>query len=211
VLSTWGLGQGPSHTERIGVSFNSDAGRGPVAPAQWHNPVAAPLPHASGMSIYCLYGTGVPTERRYFYKKNPTQEGVPYIIDTSINLPEENVRVGVKFGDGDASVPLVSLGYMCRSGWKDPHLNPGGAGTVTREYADGGKMGADLSDPFRQGPKAADHVDIMGNVDLIEDVVRIATGWGGKLEDRVASGIDEECRAIDERNGRRGGGKVEML
>jgi phospholipid:diacylglycerol acyltransferase len=117
------------------------------------------------------------------------------------------VKYGVKIGDGDATVPLVSLGYMCRAGWKTKHgkeggkLNPSRSKVYTREYPDEGSIGSDLSDPLRQGPKAADHVDIMGNVEMIEDVVKIATGWkGGVNEDRVLSDIDNIAKALQENN-----------
>jgi hypothetical protein len=33
-----------------------------------------------------------------------------------------------------------------------------------------------LTDPGRGGPLSGEHVDILGNVGVIEDVVRIATG-----------------------------------
>lgn len=36
-------------------------------------------------------------------------------------------------GDGDGTVPLVSLGLMCRKGWKTKKLNPGGIQIVTHE------------------------------------------------------------------------------
>ena len=36
-------------------------------------------------------------------------------------------------GDGDGTVPLVSLGLMCRKGWKSKKLNPAGIQIVTHE------------------------------------------------------------------------------
>ncbi len=33
-----------------------------------------------------------------------------------------------------------------------------------------------LADPGRGGPRSGEHVDILGNIGVIEDVVRIATG-----------------------------------
>ena len=36
-------------------------------------------------------------------------------------------------GDGDGTVPLVSLGLMCRKGWKSKKLNPAGISIVTHE------------------------------------------------------------------------------
>lgn len=44
-------------------------------------------------------------------------------------------HTGVQFSDGDGTVPLISLGLMCRKGWRQGSgLNPGGMRVVTREY-----------------------------------------------------------------------------
>lgn len=42
------------------------------------------------------------------------------------------VKKGVKFGEGDGTVPLLSLGAMCVRGWKDPKWNPAGIKVVTK-------------------------------------------------------------------------------
>lgn len=42
--------------------------------------------------------------------------------------------VGVILGDGDGTVPLLSLGLMCRKGWTSARLNPARARVVTKEY-----------------------------------------------------------------------------
>jgi hypothetical protein len=39
------------------------AGAGPSS--AWHNPLAKPLPPAPGVTLYCLHGTGLPTDRAY--------------------------------------------------------------------------------------------------------------------------------------------------
>lgn len=36
--------------------------------------------------------------------------------------------------DGDGTVPLVSLGTMCRRQWRQPRLNPQLVPVITREY-----------------------------------------------------------------------------
>ena len=36
----------------------------------------------------------------------------PFLIDTSAKDETRNISNGVRFSDGDATVPLVSLGYM---------------------------------------------------------------------------------------------------
>ena len=43
------------------------------------------------------------------------------------------VRSGVKFGDGDGTIPVVSLGAMCVKGWKGKtRWNPAGIKVVTQ-------------------------------------------------------------------------------
>ena len=43
--------------------------------------------------------------------------------------------MGVHLSDGDGTVPLISLGLMCRKGWAPGSpLNPSGMRVVTREY-----------------------------------------------------------------------------
>ncbi len=41
----------------------------------------------------------------------------------------------------------------------------------------------------RGGPKSADHVNILANADLLEDVLHIAAGRGAELGDRFLSGV----------------------
>lgn len=46
-------------------------------------------------------------------------------------LPQE---AGVQKTDGDGTVPLISLGLLCRKGWRGKKLNPAGLRVVSREY-----------------------------------------------------------------------------
>jgi phospholipid:diacylglycerol acyltransferase len=125
-----------------------------------------------------------------------------------LNGMPTKTKNGVKLGNGDGTIPLLSLGYMCRNGWVDnAKLNPSAIKIRTREFENAGGLWSDINDPLRGGPNAADHVDIMGNVKMVEDIVRIATGWGAdQLEDRIISDIDELGRVVDVRNGKKGGG-----
>lgn len=176
----------------------------------WHDPVASPLPYAPSLKMYCLYGTGLPTERSYFYElscdklsaskmvdvdptcivdpeSNSPQEcsngtasekeppESPFYIDVAAKNEMRNITNGVRFSDGDGSVPLLSLGYMCQK-FAEPRSkhNPSGIKVFTRERLH--TPGMSLTDPGRGGPLSGEHVDILGNVGVIEDVVRIATG-----------------------------------
>lgn len=174
----------------------------------WHDPVASPLPYAPSLKMYCLYGTGLPTERSYFYElscdqvsaskevgadqtciaDNPeatcsnrtTSSGgdppeSPFYIDVAAKSEMQNITSGVRFSDGDGSVPLLSLGYMCQK-FAEPRSrhNPSGIKVFTRERKH--EVEISLADPGRMGPRSGEHVDILGNVGVIEDLVRIATG-----------------------------------
>ena len=113
-------------------------------------------------------------------------------IDTEVNLegsiPE--VRRGVKFGLGDGTVPLVSLGAMCVKGWKDDRWNPARMPIITHEF-NHEPEGMDLRGGARSGKfpgycslricadlrlalfAAADHIDILGNHQLNSVIMRI--------------------------------------
>mmetsp|Transcript_1417 Transcript_1417/g.2985 ORF Transcript_1417/g.2985 Transcript_1417/m.2985 type:complete len:739 (+) Transcript_1417:101-2317(+) len=202
----------------------------------WADPIATPLPRAPSLNIYCLYGTGLPTERSYYYKvacdklegasnidedeacpdQNATKctnvtildditaeeeepPEAPFLIDTATKDDSRNVQSGIRFSDGDATVPLVSLGYMCQK-WsqpKNPH-NPSGIKVYTRERKH--EAHSSLSDPGRGGPSSGEHVDILGNVGAIEDVVRIATGFEVESvnEDIIVSDLKKIVQIIDE-------------
>ncbi len=191
-----------------------------VARKHWNDPVATKLPNAPSMKIYCLYGTGIETERAYYYKvscdkldvapatncdnnmkadENDEPPEAPFILDTTANDESNNIRLGVQHSDGDASVPLISLGYMCQK-WsqpKNPH-NPSGIRVYTRERKHESQV--TLSDPGRGGPASGEHVDILGNVGVIEDVVRIATGFEVKEkvnEDIIVSDLKRIVQTID--------------
>lgn len=149
---------------------------------EWLDTTLTPLPYAPNLKIYCMYGVGLDTERAYYYKVNndgtlgmtdvenrsqhppkPNPE-LPVVLDMTVDDQQRKTRTGIRFSDGDGSVPLISLGYICNDAWtrKDSGLNPSGTKVVTREYMNRNEFVAD--DPFRGGPRSADHVDILGNV-----------------------------------------------
>ena len=132
----------------------------------WHDPTQTPLPHAPNMKIYCLYGVGKPTERAYYYKSNspdskndivesgsnetkPMLSTPPLILDSSVTDTSQNVEHGVRYTDGDGSVPLLSLGYLCTDAWqrKSSGLNPSRIPIITREYKHSPEFSVD--DPVR--------------------------------------------------------------
>ncbi|KAE8691041.1 putative phospholipid:diacylglycerol acyltransferase 2 [Hibiscus syriacus] len=157
----------------------------------WSNPLETKLPDAPDMEIYCLCGVGLPTERSYVYKLSPSSrcKSIPYKIDSSVNGEENScLRGGVYFADGDESVPVLSAGFMCAKGWRGKtRFNPSGIATYIREYRH--KPTTSLLEG--RGTESGSHVDIMGNLALIEDILRVAAGATGDEigGDRIHSDI----------------------
>ena len=195
----WGGGAGPKAAASRYHSFKS----GPSKPtlAQWHNPVATPLPKAPSLKIYCLYGVGVPTERGYSYKENivegsSTHGDPPFVIDSTHHDPDRNIANGILTADGDGSVPLLSLGYMCADGWiGNDKLNPSKVDVITKEYMH--ETSYSMTDPLaRSGPRSGEHCDVLGNEELAFDVLKIVTGAGG-VDTRIVSNIKEIAKRIN--------------
>ena len=85
-----------------------------------------PLPNAPGLRIFCLYGVGKKTERAYHYVHRPGQPERPFALDVARHGGQ--VERGVTSVDGDGSIPLVSLGYMCASGWRGERTSASATG-----------------------------------------------------------------------------------
>ena len=135
----------------------------------WTNVLENQLPQAPDTTVYCLYGVGLPTERSYQYQPSVKNiSGLEVEIDKDITALPQGLINGVQDAVGDGTVPLVSLGLMCVDRWKTKAYNPSGLPVVTREY----QHQQSLFDP-RGGPGTADHVDLLGNLDLIQDIIRI--------------------------------------
>jgi phospholipid:diacylglycerol acyltransferase len=192
MLLTFGGGLGPGTSSQKNYAFSHNKERPSFR--TWHDPSQTPLPNAPNLKIYSLYGIGAPTERSYFYRHNledaqsaadnDNQNGdgrrasdPPFILDTSVDDPGRNVSHGIRYADGDGSVPLLSLGYMTAGPWRDRKsgLNPSNCRSIIREYVH--KPSFDSEDPLRKGRYSAEHVDILGNEEMMEDLVRIVSGY----------------------------------
>ena len=196
-LKDWGGGHG--HDLHASKSINAQTDS-----QLWNDPTVTPLPHAPSMKVYCMYGIGIETERSYFYKRIvptnddslPLSEHLPFIMDSSVNDPAKNIKYGTRSSDGDVSVPLLSLGYLCVDKWKtSSYLNPSGIDVITREYAN--KDEFQVNDPMRGGPSSSNHVDILGNADATIDLLKIVTGFQPEtVKDKIVSDIEVIARRI---------------
>lgn len=146
----------------------------------WSNPLETKLPNAPEMEIYSMYGVGIPTERAYVYKLSPSAECyIPFQIDTSADDENEGscLKDGVYTVDGDETVPVLSAGFMCAKGWRGKtRFNPSGIPNYIREYEHAPP--ANLLEG--RGTQSGAHVDIMGNFQLIEDIIKVAAGATGE-------------------------------
>eukprot|EP00899_Mesostigma_viride_P014063 jgi/Mesvir1/22658/Mv14092-RA.1 len=192
-----------------GISVDLDEAR-PHTYKYWSNPLETRLPIAPRTRMMCLYGVGLqqhelPTERGYVYSASvvppPHVTGAHSLystltINTMARDDAASVAAGVVIGEGDGSVPLLSLGFMCSRGWRDTRYNPpGNMAVVNREY---------LHQPPQsllegRGSSSGDHVDIMGNYELLLDVVRVAAGgeYAEGVTDRYYSDIRDIALKVD--------------
>ena len=117
-------------------------------------------------------------------------------------------------GEGDGTVSLLSLGAMCVEGWKHKRWNPAGLKVVTvevrllhgsRELREAGRGLIILNAQIphkpsptipRGGGTTADHVDILGNTQLNEIILKVATGAGEEVEDSFVSNIREYAKRV---------------
>lgn len=201
--SRWGLGESKKQTQKPSPSS-----------VRFGDPLRTPLPTAPDLKVFCLYGVGKSTERAYHYVKRDNADR-PYAIDVSVT--SQGVDKGVALTDGDGSIPLMSLGYVCAEAWRDGSrwskqeskdsnddsysgrqrpradyispLNPSGSVITIREYEH--KALGVWGGGIQEGPASGDHVNIMGNVDMIRDVIDAVTGHGGDLQERVFSDVFE--------------------
>jgi len=121
---------------------------------------------------------------------------------------------GFHMGNGDYAVPVRSLGLMCLKGWKDDRRNPARMPCTIREYLDnptssGSRTANDRSTVqaakaagaspaqivtalltggySRGGQPSGDHIDILGNEEMLEDVIKVVSGH--QVEERIISDI----------------------
>ncbi|KAJ3570900.1 hypothetical protein NP233_g4095 [Leucocoprinus birnbaumii] len=111
--------------------------------------------------------------------------------DYSSDETKPKVQNGVKLGEGDGTVSLLSLGAMCVEGWKRKRWNPAGIKVTTVELP----HQPNPSIP-RGGANTSDHVDILGSTRLNEIILEVATGAGDKIQDSFVSDIQEYAKKV---------------
>ncbi len=89
-------------------------------------------------------------------------------------------------GEGDGTVNLLSIGYMCNKGWKLKRYNPAGVKIKVYEMP----HEPERFNP-RGGPNTGDHVDILGRQSLNDLILRVAAGRGDAIQEKVISNIME--------------------
>ncbi|GJJ11891.1 hypothetical protein Clacol_006129 [Clathrus columnatus] len=182
---------------------------------KWSNPLEIRLPNAPSMKIYCIYGHGKATERGYWrtiryttgsfknealnYDEECHNEtcGAPqelanaktYWIDTRVT--EFDIDHGVRIGEGDGTLSLLSEGAMCVEGWKRPRWNPANISVITYEFPHEPQPGLP-----RGGATTADHIDILGATGLNELVLKIASGAGHEIQSTFVSSVREYAAKI---------------
>ncbi|KAI9462617.1 Lecithin:cholesterol acyltransferase-domain-containing protein [Russula earlei] len=188
---------------------------------KWTNPLEIRLPNAPSLRLYCVYGHGKETERSYWYTTEPYEDedkAVELGVCTKDNicpgwdrhslhdmtfsrswidrdLTNEGsipkVRNGVKLGEGDGTVSLLSLGAMCVEGWKRKRWNPAGIKIITVELPHQPQTTLP-----RGGANTSDHVDILGSNALNEIILKVATGAGDEIHDNYVSRIRQYAKRI---------------
>ncbi|KAK2464285.1 hypothetical protein APHAL10511_003742 [Amanita phalloides] len=137
-------------------------------------------PKSSRCSSYAENRLDLPLVRRNWIDAEYTDETI-----------NPKVRYGVKMGEGDGTVSLLSLGAMCVEGWRRPRWNPAKIKVTTVELPH-----RPMSSILRGGANTSDHVDILGSTGLNEIIVKVATGVGNEIQDSFVSNIKEYAKSI---------------
>ncbi len=148
-------------------------GNGPINATDsgsWINPLANELPKGN-YTIYCTYGIGIPTPNSYAFTET----------NSRFDFDQKTKKMGYKNGefhvDGDVTVTLTSLGYVCESAWRKKRNNPHNVKIVTKEYP------------------GEDHLKALQNDKFLTDLLTIASG--GQVSQTIFSNISAIVHQID--------------
>ncbi|KAI9574076.1 phospholipid diacylglycerol acyltransferase [Boletus coccyginus] len=209
MVENWILERTPSSFQKM-LSMNYSFGierdeevltRNDLDHRKWTNPLEIRLPNAPSMKFICVYGHGKETEGQGAEPGNPARSASDNTfrfrsswIDaeyTNENLTPK-VRNGVKIGEGDGTVSLLSMGAMCIEGWKRPRWNPARINVTTVELPH-----RPVPNMPRGGANTSDHIDILGSTALNEIILKVATGVGHEIEESIVSRIREYAHDIN--------------
>ena len=148
--------------------------------------------YAKTLNVYCAHGSGYPTEI-----------GFHYIWDDEVDgwrIDNDAPNSGVVEGSGDATIPVESLAYACRSkhfGWK----KVANSSTVIEVWNH--ELNPDTAAPLdpRGGDYTGDHVDILGNKDVMTALLHVVSGKDHLVEGRTVSDIEDRVAEIDKNLG----------
>ncbi|KAF9075627.1 LACT-domain-containing protein [Rhodocollybia butyracea] len=102
------------------------------------------------------------------------------------------IRNGVKLGEGDGTVSLISLGAMCVEGWKRQRWNPARINVTVVELPH-----RPVPSLPRGGANTSEHIDILGSTALNEIILKVATGAGHEVEESFVSDIRTYSNRIE--------------
>jgi phospholipid:diacylglycerol acyltransferase len=85
---------------------------------------------------------------------------------------------------------------MCTAGWDNKRYNPSDVKVTVREYKH--SPASMFNDPSgRGGPETSDHVDIMGNHQLMRDILHVACGRIDQVPPQIHSDIISIAERVD--------------
>lgn len=157
-------------------------------PVGWSNPLESALPDAPSLTIYSFYGVSKATERAYRYRERGKLR-----INVSGGSSDGSLERGVYTTDGDGTVPILSSGYMGYKAWRMPLHNPHGVKSVVREYVHTPNPSVIQ---LRGGSSSAEHVNILGNHELTNDILYVVSGYK-EVEGRVTSALPDVCERVE--------------
>jgi phospholipid:diacylglycerol acyltransferase len=146
--------------------------------------------------VWCAHGVDYKSEVGYFYRVSSENKGNESEETQFLEVDTDAPRSGVQEGNGDATVPLESLAYMCFSkkrGWKTVVASESQVKLIQIKNP---AVGNALESPpllsstrdrldIRGGDKTGDHVDIMGNSEIILAILQIVSGHEDLVTERI--------------------------
>ncbi|KAF8518206.1 phospholipid:diacylglycerol acyltransferase [Gautieria morchelliformis] len=139
---------------------------------------------ADAISPMCSNSTDCLTPRPPLDMPLSRKSWIDIEVSSDTSIPK--VKNGVRTGEGDGTVALISLGGICVEGWKRSRWNPANISVITYELPHSPQANIP-----RGGATTGDHVDILGSTGVSEIILKVATGAGDEIQPRYVSRIRE--------------------